>query len=173
MQPADQTYKVECVVDTWHCYCSFCDLRQTNHTCVLGAVVSSWWRSHAPMLVSKLWKFSQAEVTSCGAQGPPTSAEYRRDFLATLSCVNCPALLLQNISRCLRRQTELGRLANRPRDRPTPPAAHAARDFETLLHFACPPLCTFDVSHFHWACRRGPKWQADISHCDCAEEVVM
>lgn len=56
------------------------------------------------MLVSKLWKFSQAEVTSCGAQGPPTSAEYRRDLLATLSCIYCPALLLQNISRYLRRQ---------------------------------------------------------------------
>jgi hypothetical protein len=72
------------------------------------------------MLMSKLWKLSQAEVTSCGAQGPPTSAEYCRDFLATLSCIYCPALLLQNISRCIRRQTRPGRLANRPRDQSPP-----------------------------------------------------
>ena len=72
------------------------------------------------MLVSKLWKYSLAEVTSCEAQGPPTSAEYRRDFLATLSCIYCRALLPYNISRCLRQQTGSGSLANRPRDRPPP-----------------------------------------------------
>ena len=57
--------------------------------------------------------------------------------------------------------------------RPNSIAADAARDHETLLDLTSSPLGIFYVSDFDEACRCRSKRQANISHSDCIEEMVM